>query len=108
MDIRAPLIDTTIMRRVGGQMGSNPAGTYQDDSGRRYYVKLLESAEHARNERLAAKLYELAGAPTLRYVRCKAPNQIATELVKLDKKLVARLSEIERKQAQHGGDADSR
>jgi hypothetical protein len=88
------------MRRVSGQMGSNPAGVFEDDCGRRFYVKSLESPAHARNELIAAKLYELAGAPTLRYVRSVAPDQVATELAKLDKKHVSRLSESERKQAQ--------
>lgn len=88
------------MQRVGGQLGTNPAGIYQENSGRRYYVKTLESPAHARNEMIAAKLYQLAGAPTLTYVRTKAPDQIATEWVELDKKCVAHLSESERKQAQ--------
>lgn len=94
------LIDTTTMQRVGGQLGTNPAGIYQDDNGKRYYVKTLESPAHARNEMIAAKLYELAGAPTLTYVNTKAPEQIATEWVELDKKCIAHLSESERKQAQ--------
>ena len=100
MDADVPVIDTTTLRRVGGPMGSNPAGVYQDDSGWRFYVKSLESPAHARNEILAAKLYELAGAPTLTYVGTKAPNQIATVWVELDKKRAARLSESERLQAQ--------
>jgi hypothetical protein len=93
-------IDTTTMQRVGGQLGSNPAGIFEDDSGRRYYVKTLESVAHARNEMIAAKLYRLAGAPTLNYVLTQAPDQIATEWVMLDKKRVAHLSASERKQAQ--------
>ncbi|MFH2134413.1 MAG: hypothetical protein ABII81_04440 [Pseudomonadota bacterium] len=93
-------IDTTTMQRVGGQLGTNPAGIFQDDSGRRFYVKTLESVAHARNEMIAAKLYQLAGAPTLNYVNTQAPDQIATEWVELDKKCVAHLSEAERKQAQ--------
>lgn len=95
-----PVIDTATLRRVGGQLGTNPAGTYQDESGKRYYVKTLESAAHARNEYIAAMLYQLAGAPTLNYVRTTAPEQVATEWVKLDKRCVAHLSEGERKQAQ--------
>jgi len=95
-----PQIDTTTMQRVGGQLGSNPAGICQDASGQRYYVKTLESAAHARNELIAARLYRLAGAPTLSYVRTQAPEQIATEWVELEKKCVAHLSESERKQAQ--------
>jgi hypothetical protein len=93
-------IDTATMQRVGGQMGSNPAGVYQDRHGRRFYVKSLESPAHAKNEIIAAKLYQLAGAPTLTYVSAKEPNQIATVLVQLDKKHVSHLSDNERKQAQ--------
>jgi hypothetical protein len=63
-------------------------------------VKTLESVAHARNEMLAAKLYQLAGAPTLSYVPTQSPDQIATEWVALDKRCVAHLSASERKQAQ--------
>ena len=96
----ADVIDTAAMQRVGRQMGSNPGGVYQDKNGRRFYVKSLESAAHAKNEIIAAKLYQLAGAPTLTYVSAKEPNQIATELVELDKKHVSHLSGGERRQAQ--------
>ncbi len=94
-------IDIEALQRVGGQLGSNPAGIYQDDNGRRYYVKTLETAAHARNEWTAARLYQLAGAPTLTYVPAKAPEQIATEWVELEKSCVSLLTESERKQAQH-------
>lgn len=100
MSADIPSIDTTTMQRVGGQLGTNPAGIFQDDSGQRYYVKTLESPAHARNEFVAAKLYQLAGVPTLTYVPTKALDQIATEWVELDKKCIAHLSESERKQAQ--------
>ena len=93
--------DTTTLQRVSGQLGTNPAGIYQDAGGHRYYVKTLESEAHARNEFIAAMLYRLAGAPTLTYVRTRAADQIATEWVELDKKCVAHLSGSERKQAQH-------
>lgn len=95
-----PYIDTATMQRVGGQLGSNLAGVFRDDSGRRYYVKTLDSTARARNEIIAARLYQLAGAPTLTYVGTKAPDQIATEWVELDKKSAAHLSKSERKQAQ--------
>jgi hypothetical protein len=88
------------MLRLAGQLGSNPAGIFQDANGQRYYVKTLESPAHARNEFIAAKLYQLAGAPTLTYVSTNAPEQIATEWVELDKKCIAHLSQNERKQAQ--------
>lgn len=98
-DLQAP-IDTAAMQRVGGQLGSNTAGVFQDHHGRRYYVKSVESPAHARNELIAARLYQLAGAPTLTYVCTQAPDQVATEWVQLDKKQAARLSASERKQAQ--------
>jgi hypothetical protein len=95
----APL-DTTQLTRVGGQLGSNPGGVYEDARGKRYYVKTLESKAHAQSERIAARLYQLAGAPTLHYVPTLAPDQIATELVTLQKRRISSLSEAERKEAQ--------
>jgi hypothetical protein len=100
METDAHVVDTAIMRQVGRQMGSNPAGVYCDGSGRRFYVKFLETAAHARNEIIAAKLYRLAGAPTLTYVRARWPDQVATEFVALDRKHISQLSEGERRQAQ--------
>lgn len=94
------MIDTTSMDRVGGQIGSNPAGVYQDAQGRKFYIKTLESVAHARNEWIAAKLYQLAGAPTLTYVPTLAQHQIATEWVELDKRYVAHFNAAEREQAQ--------
>jgi hypothetical protein len=99
MDTR--VIDTAAMRKIGGQMGTNPGGVYQDDGGRRFYVKSLETPAHARNEIIAAKLYQLAGAPTLTYVRAKEPNQIATAFIGLEKKRISQLSDEERRRAQH-------
>jgi hypothetical protein len=94
------VIDTAAMQKVGRQMGTNPGGIFEDKNGRRFYVKFLESPAHARNEIIAARLYQLAGAPTLTYVSARAPNQIATEFVVLDKKHVSRLTDSERRQAQ--------
>jgi hypothetical protein len=93
-------IDTSAMQKIGGQMGTNPGGLYQDATGRRFYVKTLDSPAHVRNEIIAAKLYQLAGAPTLTYVNVKEPNQIATEFVELEKKRISQLSDEERGQAQ--------
>ena len=95
------VIDTATMQKVGRQMGTNPGGVYQDENGRRFYVKSLESPAHARNEIIAAKLYQLAGAPTLTYVNAKQPNQIATDFIELEKKRISQLSGNERRQAQH-------
>jgi hypothetical protein len=94
-------IDTSAMQKIGGQMGTNPGGLYQDATGGRFYVKTLDSPAHVRNEIIAAKLYQLAGAPTLTYVNVKEPNQIATEFVELEKKRISQLSDEERGQAQH-------
>lgn len=93
-------LDTSTLRQVGGRLGSNPAGVFEDAQGRRYYVKTLESPRYACNELVAAALYRLAGAPILRYVPTTQPNQVATELVRLDKKYVSQLSPDERRQAQ--------
>lgn len=93
-------LDTHTLQRVGPQLGSNPAGLFEDAQGHRFYVKTLESAAHACNERQAAALYRLAGAPTLSYVPTTAADQVATAWVALDKRHVARLTEAERRQAQ--------
>ncbi len=95
------VIDTATLRQVGGRMGSNPAGIFEDEQGRCYYVKSLESPAYARNELIAARLYQLAGAPTLTYVPTTQAHEVATELVHLDKKNVAHLSPEECLQAQH-------
>ena len=94
-----PRIDITDLERVGGRLGTNPAGIYRDRTGRRYYVKTLESEAHARNERIAARLYRLAGAPTLAYVETVASDQVATEWVELHKRCVAHFNEAERRAA---------
>jgi len=94
------IIDSARLRQVGSRLGSNPAGIFEDEQGRLFYVKTLESPVYARNEFIAAKLYQLAGAPTLNYVRTTQANQVATEMVHLDKKYVGQLSPEERRQAQ--------
>ncbi len=96
-----PVIDTARLRRVGGGLGSHPAGVYEDEAGRRWYVKTLESRAQADNERLAARLYRLAGAPVLRQLPTARPDQVATEWLVLDKRHLAHFSAAERRQAQH-------
>jgi hypothetical protein len=50
------------LTRKSARMGSNPGGVYEDeDTGERFYVKKPRSDGHARNEVLAARLYDLAG-----------------------------------------------
>ncbi|MAD46320.1 MAG: hypothetical protein CMI02_01355 [Oceanospirillaceae bacterium] len=100
-DCLTAVIDTAALERVGGGLGSNPAGIYQDAAGQRYYVKETESVAHARNEYIAAMLYQLAGAPTLRYVKTKNRCQVATLWCDLEKKNIARFTASERRQARH-------
>lgn len=45
------------LKRVGGQLGSNPAALFEDGSGQKWYVKAQRSPEHAANEALASALY---------------------------------------------------
>lgn len=94
------VIDTARLERLGGRMGSTPAGVYRDGAGRRFYVKSLETPAHVLNEMLAAGFYRLAGAPTLTCLRTTEPDRIATALVDLDKRHIARFSADERRQAQ--------
>lgn len=44
--------------------GSNGAAIYTDEEGNEYAVKFLKSDDHAKNEVLASRLYDLAGTPT--------------------------------------------
>lgn len=48
-------------KKIKGQLGSNPGGLYEDESGVRWYVKFLASKDRMMNELLANKLYDLAG-----------------------------------------------
>jgi hypothetical protein len=52
-------------KKTGGSLGTNPGGTYTDDAGKKWYVKQGYTDAHAKNEVLAAKLYEAAGIPVM-------------------------------------------
>lgn len=80
------------LKRVGEQMGSNPGGVFANASGQRFYVKKPQSKAHVRNEMLAAALYDLAGAPILKYRPVEGGEYVATEMAKLDKSRAAQLS----------------
>jgi hypothetical protein len=45
-------------------LGSNEGGTFEDEHGRKVYVKLSKTPDHAKNEELAAKLYSIMGITT--------------------------------------------
>jgi hypothetical protein len=68
---------------ASSQKGSNLGGLYTDKSGQKWYVKVPKSEAHARNELLAAKLYEAAGVavPKLKLVKSNGQVAIASQWV---------------------------
>ncbi len=72
------------LTKIGAQKGSNPGGTYQDtETGQKWYIKQPDSEEVARNEVLAGKLYEAAGAevPRLEMVEVDGTRSIASQII---------------------------
>ena len=72
------------MVKTGAQGGSNDGGFYKDTStGKDYYIKHMDNDESARNEVLAAKLYEAAGVevPQVRYFFENGKAHITSEIV---------------------------
>lgn len=69
--------------QTGPQGGSNPGGRFKDPSGQEWYIKLPASEAHAKNELLAAKLYEAAGikVPELKLVTMNGKVGIASKWV---------------------------
>ena len=59
------LASADFVQQTGKQKGSNPGGKFKHKNGKEYYVKFSKSDDHARNEHLASKLYQAAGAPVL-------------------------------------------
>lgn len=81
-------IDHTKMKKTGGQLGSNTGGQFTDQNGNKYYVKFAKGGDpdHAKNELLAAALYDAAGSRVLKYHPLASGNGIATEWQDPDKK----------------------
>jgi hypothetical protein len=50
-------------KQIGPQKGSNEGGLFESPTGKKFYIKFPASEDHAKNEVLASKLYELAGIP---------------------------------------------
>lgn len=70
--------------QIGPQKGSNPGGLYQDtETGVQWYIKKPKTAEHARNEVLAARLYQLAGieVPELYLTTLDGAAAIASRII---------------------------
>jgi SPP1 gp7 family putative phage head morphogenesis protein len=79
-----PTINTNALIQTGPQKGSNPGGFYKDtDTGIEWYIKQPASADNARNEVLAAKLYEAAGveAPHLELITFQGQPAIASRII---------------------------
>lgn len=70
-------------KQVGQQKGSNPGGFFEDDAGQRWYCKFPKTYGHARNEMLAAKLYEALGirVPELKLVEDHGEIGLASKAV---------------------------
>jgi 8-oxo-dGTP pyrophosphatase MutT (NUDIX family) len=96
-------VDMANVEKLSGKMGSNEGGVYKDKTtGVQFYIKQLKSSDHAANEVIAAKLYQLAGVNTLNYVPVKGASgkAVATVMQPLVKNNVSQLSPVERKTAQ--------
>lgn len=59
-------LDVSQMKQVGKKLGSNPGGVFEHPNGEKHYVKFSKSEDHAKNEHLASRLYDLAGSPALK------------------------------------------
>lgn len=77
-------LDMANMKQIGGQSGSNPGGLYYDETtGVKYYIKQPQSADNARNEVLAAKLYAKAGVdvPDVEIIEYRGQTYIASRII---------------------------
>ena len=89
---------TDDLKKVGGKLGSNEGGQYEDAEGNKYYVKKPKTKDHVANEKAAARLYQLAGVQTLDYVDV-GPDHVATKWDKLDKSNISKMSTEEKAEA---------
>jgi hypothetical protein len=93
-------IDVSKLKKISEKKGSNPGGVFEDpDTGKQYYVKTPQSVDHARNELLAAKLYQLAGAPTLNYHDNVADGKVVTEMANLGASNIDQLTSAQKAKA---------
>jgi 8-oxo-dGTP pyrophosphatase MutT (NUDIX family) len=87
--------------QTGPQKGSNPGGKFKHKDGKEYYVKFSKSDDHARNEHLASKLYQAAGAPILDAKLVNRAGKLATATEwKEGIKLIDENDKDQRKEAQ--------
>lgn len=80
--------------QVGGQGGSNPGGVYRDPDGVEWYCKFPKTSNIAKNEVLAAKLYEAAGVrvPEVKLITDDGKIGVASRMVAGVKKDVAAIT----------------
>ena len=98
--VAKPPVAISSLNKIGPQLGSNPGGQYEDlITGQRYYVKQTQSEDHAKNENLAAALYQLAGTNTLAYRKSDDPKAVVTEMSELAANNVSQLTPDQRKRA---------
>lgn len=69
--------------QVGKQEGSNDGGWFEDDDGVEWYCKFPQTGAHARNEVLAARLYEAVGVhvPELKLVSRDGKTGVASRKI---------------------------
>lgn len=92
-----PPVNVSKLKNVGPQLGSNPGGQYVDETGQKFYVKKTKSEDHAKNENLAASLYQLAGTNTFQYRKSEDDkNAVITEMVPLQAKQISELTPQQR------------
>lgn len=80
----APIIPSAdAWTQVGKQVGSNPGGVFRDENGRNWYLKSPKTAAIARNEVLAANLYQLAGVrvPNMKLVTRSGKFAVASAII---------------------------
>lgn len=95
-----PKLSMSSLKKVGGQLGSNAGGKYEDDAGNKYYIKKGKSKAHVSNEYLAADLFKATGARTQKYRDVEGGDEIATEWENYDKNNAKDFNSEERKEAQ--------
>lgn len=64
--------------QTGKQAGSNPGGKFKAADGTEYYAKFPSNPAMARNEVLAAKLYELAGVNVAQYTLVEKDGKLGS------------------------------
>lgn len=65
------------LTKVGGKLGSNEGGIYENGAGEKFYVKTPADPEMAKSEVLASKLYEAMGVKTLKPELTEVDGKVA-------------------------------